>query len=698
MTAYDSCEQQWCVIHSCWDRGPFSVFSQAKSQGAWLSLRVCSFPPRFAGSAMSFPKGMRGEFPGWKPASSSVERGRSRVRGGHKPEQKDAQDETIARLSLTIAKLTEEVAALRAQLEDKVKGNSNDEEKVNVSEKVKLQNKPSARRASEDGAWKVVTKKRIEKEGVPAAKVHSKLRAEDWQVPVVEISSLRDGSNGIALASQKDGEKVFREMNLCKGSMGILTPKPIEGESEEIEVLVRKPNGETDVVKKFLTNVGDIPVQHDQKDELSAVTLKIQNKTKKLVLQMHKQYSSEQEYEAAKRVPKLILEKWLADHGLKKGTININTPFIRKVGNAEWIETIIYAAEISVGHFLASSGKRGVFINPYYDRDNIDDGSLVKIYFEKGTTLADALSRTARHSNMVVGLVCNATGVGARVNAVHYDEMLDKLLTPEGAVAARKRKGQKFYQLSKVPPWVDFDDVKDDLKAHFKWDIDLVRIGTRYGSKIFIIKAGDPPPKDYVIIQHHKVPIQLAPERSKPEMERMELKRHSNADAAKKSGNRRVEDRPVNLVADAPRDQTRREEVKPKGNNEDLVMSEVRKTFEDFTKMYQQEFDKMKRGFVGMREIIENTRQDIHRDIADFKSEVADRLWKQDAKVLQARRTLEDSLRRVNFEDDGVDNLSDIDIDVDSDGDNDPLKPDRSDNTTRKRKGLVKGKSGKKSH
>ena len=63
--------------------------------------------------------------------------------------------------------------------------------------------------------------------------------------------------------------------------------------------------------------------------------------------------------------------------------------------------------------------------------------------------------------------------------------------------------------------------------------------------------------------------------------------------------------------------------------------------------------------------------------------------------MLEARRRLEDSLRRTSFEEDGVDDLSDVD--VDSDGDNDMLMP-VSDSATRKKKGIVKGKSGKKSH
>ena len=140
-------------------------------------------------------------------------------------------------------------------------------------------------------------------------------------------------------------------------------------------------------------------------------------------------------------------------------------------------------------------------------------------------------------------------------------------------------------------------------------------------SKVFIIRAGDPPPKDFVIIQVHKIPIQLAPERSKPEMARMELIRHSNGDVVKKNVNRKTEYRPTNLLSETRRDQPRNEEVKPKGSAEEIVKSEVKSIFGDFMKLYQQDFEKVTKGIVGMSKTLENTRQDIQREIADFKSE-----------------------------------------------------------------------------
>ena len=55
--------------------------------------------------------------------------------------------------------------------------------------------------------------------------------------------------------------------------MGVLTPLQIhDAERQEVKVLVRKANGQTDTVKKFLTKVSDVPIQCGDVTDMDACT------------------------------------------------------------------------------------------------------------------------------------------------------------------------------------------------------------------------------------------------------------------------------------------------------------------------------------------------------------------------------------------------------------------------------------------
>ena len=481
-----------------------------------------------------------------------------------------------------------------------------------------------------------------------------RLRAEDWQVPVVEACALRDGGRGIALTSQREGEEVYQQMNFCKGAMAVLTPKPIaQAESQKVEVLVRKPNGTTDCVRKFLTNVGDTPVDCDVKEEVEACTLNLKNKTRKVVLQFQRAYADPMEYAYAKEAPRLSFEKWLKDFGLRDAAVNINTPFVRRVGASEWLEAIVFVSELSLGQFLTKSGQKGMFVNPFFDQDMIDDGCLKKLWFEPGTTLQAALSRTARHSNMVIGLVCNPLGLGARVNVAHLEAMKEKLLTPSENERMSKRDGQKFYQASKIPPWVDYDDFRLQVKNQWNWEIDLVRIVSGFGTKTFIVRSQNPPPKEMFIIDYHKVPVQLAPERPKPQAERLQLQRNTKPEVEKREVTSRARAPATGEVPNRRKVDTKR--ATPAASSLHDSMSDVGITMALIR--IQQQLDDM------------NARQ-----------------TKQETE-------LKEILRRKDFVMDGIENLEDVDVDIPSDSNDEMLLTDidsKSAAALRKRKAVKK--------
>ena len=60
--------------------------------------------------------------------------------------------------------------------------------------------------------------------------------------------------------------------------------------------------------------------------------LKMESKTKKMMLQIHKDGDAEQLYATAKQAPKVTVDKWSKDVGLRDGTLNMSNPCFRKAG------------------------------------------------------------------------------------------------------------------------------------------------------------------------------------------------------------------------------------------------------------------------------------------------------------------------------------------------------------------------------
>ena len=49
------------------------------------------------------------------------------------------------------------------------------------------------------------------------------------------------------------------------------------------------------------------------------------------------------------------------------------------------------------------------------------------------------------------------------------------------------KRGTKVFQISKVPAWVDFDDLRFEFKLQWKWEIELVKTAGRFATKTFIV-------------------------------------------------------------------------------------------------------------------------------------------------------------------------------------------------------------------
>ena len=104
-----------------------------------------------------------------------------------------------------------------------------------------------------------------------------------------------------------------------------------------------------------------------------------------------------------------------------------------------------------------------------------------------------------------------------------YKEVLPFILPDDLVQDELKRRDQKVYEVSKVPPWVSFEQLKESFRGLWSWDIELVRVMNRVGTKTMFVRAAQAPPRDAAIVGQQWMPIRVAPERPKPEVQRMVL-------------------------------------------------------------------------------------------------------------------------------------------------------------------------------
>ena len=312
--------------------------------------------------------------------------------------------------------------------------------------------------------------------------------------------------------------------------MAILTNKFISGSNGRmLEIRIRKADGSTGVNTKFLTNLGDVEVVtlQEKQDEVAACTFDLKDNTRKIVVQLHEKFAGPVLYSKAKKQTRLAFENWFQEIGVKDSIMHLNNPYMKQTEDTkdEWIEAVAFVRYSNLGECLRQSGRRGFFVNQFYDKDFIDDGRHRKVWFEDGTSLMEAESRIARYPLHVIGLICNRRGLGVRVPASSHLDMVSKLVSVEAAAEVQRRQGQKIYEISRVPPWVDFDDLQIEGQSHWKWEVELVRYLRRGNTKNILVRAKDAPLKDSIVVQAHILPLQLAPERPTVPVARLNLRK-----------------------------------------------------------------------------------------------------------------------------------------------------------------------------
>ena len=156
-------------------------------------------------------------------------------------------------------------------------------------------------------------------------------------------------------------------------------------------------------------------------------------------------------------------------------------------------------------------GEKGCSLIP--SERKADTNEYTVIWLDEGVELQDALSRASRHDTSR-GVVANKQGLGIRVPREKFMEMVTKFVSPTTAAKEIRRQGQKVYEVSKAPPWVDVEELISTLRTQWNWDVDYLRTIKGWNTKTILVKSTSEPKRDTIIVGLHRMTVQPAKERS----------------------------------------------------------------------------------------------------------------------------------------------------------------------------------------
>ena len=340
--------------------------------------------------------------------------------------------------------------------------------------------------------------------------------------------------NSSTYVSQKVGEAIFNEvggrmLSAPKGAIAIVTPSRIEGagsKSREIKVRVKKESGQVDFIPRWITNLGDKIVKpvHQRSAAIQAATLPIKNETARIVVQFIKRYMNAKDYAAAIAAPEYPIELWLKKHNMDK-VLYRSRPSVKRINDEEWLEVVITVTNLEKIKLLQASGKDGVFTKLFKTKDDPNESLSRVVWLGSEEVLEGALTRIQPVESRTLGLEAGRKGLGVRILSSCFADVVPVILPKSQADLELHRQDQKIYEIRQVPPWVAFEQLQESFKGIWHWDINLVRVMNRFGSKVFLVRALTPPPREAAIVENNWMPISLAPDRPKPSIQTMVFKK-----------------------------------------------------------------------------------------------------------------------------------------------------------------------------
>ena len=122
--------------------------------------------------------------------------------------------------------------------------------------------------------------------------------------------------------------------------MALITHKKIEGsDGRELEAILQQASSKMTKRQCFLTTVGDEPevrALYEKKSVVDACTVKLSDKTKRVVIHLQARYALDKDFEGATQALRAALHGWLKENDLHSDLRFVTQLYFRKLEGNAW--------------------------------------------------------------------------------------------------------------------------------------------------------------------------------------------------------------------------------------------------------------------------------------------------------------------------------------------------------------------------
>lgn len=277
--------------------------------------------------------------------------------------------------------------------------------------------------------WKVV-KKSKEKHAanfVPEASAPAfggtsldKLQGEGFQAEVVAgVHALVREKACVCLASVAEAKKAKSELTSAM-PMAVLTSQKIDGQGEEVSVLVKDKSDRLQTRVRFLVQLGAVPVLyglgHVNKGAPAGVI------RKQVVIFLEEKKSSSETWKKALASPKSLVDHWLKTVAKIEKVGRIQEPRL----SDGFLSVVVAVPADCVNAVLKASGELGVLSRPFWDTE-VQPESFGKVVLDLKHDREAALRISGTVEKKAWGIVSTRKGWAIRVLAADQTALQEQL-------------------------------------------------------------------------------------------------------------------------------------------------------------------------------------------------------------------------------------------------------------------------------
>ena len=214
------------------------------------------------------------------------------------------------------------------------------------------------------------------------------------------ISDLTVSGAGVCLVSSAEARKAILELKSEK-ALAILAPANINNVGEELHVMVEGAGGRWQVCRRFLFQLGAIPVTYMEdkpKREFKPDSVKV-------VLSISKSCTDADTWSHACKNATELTKQWLRQRA-KVEFLDVRPP-TRQAGVEDVLQIVVFVFAFAFTILLRASGKDGVITRPFFESD-ADKNMYRCVPLDTGISVQAALRQADFLGDQAFGVIATS--------------------------------------------------------------------------------------------------------------------------------------------------------------------------------------------------------------------------------------------------------------------------------------------------